>query len=84
MFSIMAFIFTISNRVDDKLLPAASHATRTPEFTGSTTTVSKLHFASLPLIIVVFPLACCFVYPPPSQKQLFILSVWQQKHVINH
>lgn len=45
------------------LLPSASHATTTTEFTGSKTTVSKLHFARLAAINDFFfpPLACLFL-----------------------
>lgn len=65
----MALIITVLNRVDDNLLPSASHATRTPEYTGSTTTVSKLHFARLAAIIDFFSLwPVCFVSAPTLTK----------------
>lgn len=54
MVEIKPLIMAVINRVDDHLLPAASHATRTPEYTGSKTTVSKFHFARLAASIDFF------------------------------
>ena len=64
-------LFTVINGVDDNFFSSASHATRTPEYIGSKTTVSKLHFARLAAIIDFFFFSLwpvCFVSAPTLTK----------------
>lgn len=64
----MALIFTVINTVNHDLLLSAPHASGTPEYTGSYTTVSKLHFARWAAIIDFFLRRVCFVSAPTLTK----------------